>query len=82
MAAALSQLGLELLGGGGKRGEVPEQGPELVLGAGLVGRLDALVQLILGDPPGGEVLAQLLGGAIPVLIRDTEVRRALHTAEV
>lgn len=43
-----------------------------MLGAGPVGLLDSFVELILGQPAGGKVLAQLLRGVVAIAIRRSQ----------
>ena len=68
MPAAHHELRLLLLGRGRQQRKIAHHGPQLGGGRGAVGRLHALVELVLAQPPGGEVLAQAPGGLFAVLV--------------
>ncbi len=73
---ALGELGLLLLASGRELGEVREEPLQLLLGTRAVGRLDAVRELVLGDPPGREVLAELLGSALSLLVGNAKLGRS------
>jgi len=68
LVAALGQLSPQLLLAGRQRGQVAQQGLELLLCPGGVGGLHALVELLLGDPARGEMLAQRLGRLVAFVV--------------
>ena len=60
----------------GSAGQVGAQDAQLALGARRVGGGDALVELVLAQPPGGEVVADLGDRALALLVGGAEVGRA------
>ena len=52
----------------GEDGQIGEQALELGVRLGAVGSLDALVELVVGEPSRGVVVADLLGGLLAILI--------------
>ena len=73
LAAARGELGLALRRRRRELGKVGELRREFALGLRRVGRLDAVAQLILGEAARGEVLADVLDGALALLIGDAQV---------
>ncbi len=79
---ALRQRRALLLARGRERRQVRAQGAELALGARRVGGGDALVELLLGQAPGGEVVADLGDRALALLVGGAEVGRVGHDSYV
>jgi hypothetical protein len=52
--------------------EISPRGLQLVVGLCCVDRLNSLVELVLGQPPCREVLAQLLGDLLALLVGDSD----------
>src|SRR4051812_6826769 len=67
-----------LLARGRERRQVGAQGAELSVGARRVRGGDAFVELVLGQPPGGEVVADLGDRALALLVGGAEVGRVGH----
>ncbi len=68
------QRRLLLLRAQGKPGQVGQQRSQLSVRPRGVGLLKALVELLLGQAPGREMIAQLLGCALSLLVGGPEVR--------
>jgi hypothetical protein len=55
-----------------------EQRSQLALGAGTVDLLDPFAELVLAQSPGCEMVAQLLGGSLALLIGDANLGGPFH----
>ena len=68
LAAAVGDRGALLGAAHGKPRQVLPEGLELALGTGPIDGLQALVELLLGQPSGSVVLADLAGRPVAVVI--------------